>query len=90
MEKYNNIEEIVKYIIKNKSTIRKAAKEYNIPKSTLYDRIIKYMEYCDESIYKVIRETFDYNIKIKNKNGGEAFKNKYTGQKRIDIIKNKY
>ncbi len=84
---YNNIDEIVDYIIDNKCTLRVAAKEYNMPKSTLYDKLKKYMEECDEYTYRHLREVFDNNIKNRNKNGGKAFKIRYTGKKRIDICK---
>ena len=52
--------EIAKEMIKNGWTLQMAASVYNIPQSTIYDRVINVK---DENLRRCIYELFEYNSK---------------------------
>ena len=43
-----NIDDMINYLINNKSTIRETAKHYGIPKSTFFYKLKKYSVFIDE------------------------------------------
>ena len=71
------------YIKNNKETVRNTAKYFNVSKSTVHkdmqDRLIN----IDYNLYKIIKKVFNYHIKIRHINGGEATKQKYIKLKSI-------
>lgn len=71
------------YIKNNKETVRNTAKYFNVSKSTVHkdmqDRLIN----IDYNLYKIIKKVFNYHIKIRHINGGEATKQKYLNLKSI-------
>lgn len=60
---------IAEYIIRTKCTIRQAAKEFNIPKSTLHVRLTK-LKYSKPALYKRLKKIFDFNFMEKSSRGG--------------------
>lgn len=81
------IEEIADYILIEHLTIREASKIYGIPKSTLHNRLQRYMAFCDDDTRLQLEKNFYNNSKKKHKRGGMSFKNKYTGKHKKEILK---
>jgi putative DeoR family transcriptional regulator, stage III sporulation protein D len=68
---------ISEYIIETKKTVRSAAKEFNVSKSTVHkDMAERLPQLCRDSANKV-REIMDINKAERHIRGGNATKNKY-------------
>lgn len=77
----NNADEraivLAKYIIKNNSTVRSAAKANAVSKSTVHSDVTKRLQKIDGELYKGVREILDKNKEEKHLRGGMATKEKY-------------
>lgn len=69
--------EIANYIEKTKNTIREAAKEFNISKSTVHKDMTERLYLIDKNKYKKIEDIFQNHIEVRHIRGGESTKNKY-------------
>ncbi len=79
----NRVLEESKYIIKQKKTVRKTALLFNVSKSTVHKDMKDRLKEIDFSLYKQVEDVFNYHIKIRHINGGEATKQKYLKLKSI-------
>lgn len=79
----NRVLEESKYIIKHKKTVRKTAILFNVSKSTVHKDMKDRLKEIDFSLYKQVEDVFNYHIKIRHINGGEATKQKYLKLKSI-------
>lgn len=66
-----------RYIVDNKATVRKAAKEFGISKSTIHFHMEKKLPTFDSILYQNVREVFDTNKAERAKRGGKATKEKF-------------
>ncbi|MBE7076609.1 MAG: stage III sporulation protein D [Clostridiales bacterium] len=82
--------ELANYILKNKTTIRATAKEFNIPKSTVHSLLAKKLKYLNYSLFLEVRNLLEENFKIKHIHGGEATRIKYLNLKNYEISTNEY
>lgn len=69
--------ELGKYIVKNKATVRAAAKAYNISKSTVHLDITQKLKNIDPDLYYRVRNVLDFNKSQRHIRGGIATKNRY-------------
>ena len=69
--------ELAKYIIENNATVRKAAAEYKISKSTVHKDVSYRLQYIDNSLYKQVKNVLENNLKERHIRGGIATKHKY-------------
>lgn len=60
------------YIVENKATIRRAAKEFGICKSTVYKDVAKNLKYISPALAKEVRKVLDYNKAERAMRGGMA------------------
>ena len=62
---YTNIEEracdLAEYIIENKTTVRAAAKQFNISKSTVHKDLTERLKTVSPALYHQVRELLDIN-----------------------------
>lgn len=62
---YTNIEEracdLAEYIIENKATVRAAAKQFNISKSTVHKDLTERLKTVSPALYHQVRELLDIN-----------------------------
>lgn len=62
---HTNIEEracdLAVYIIENKATVRAAAKQFNISKSTVHKDLTERLKTVNPALYKQVRELLDIN-----------------------------
>lgn len=84
----NEIQYLANYIIDNKSTIRKTAKIFNIPKSTLHYNVTKKLINLNYVLYSKLHKFLQSNFNEKHIRGGMATKNKYKKLKKDITIKN--
>ncbi len=63
------------YIVENKATVRCAAKQFGVSKSTVHKDVSQRLKYIDHSLYR------DVNKAQRHIRGGMATKKKYESQK---------
>ena len=80
---HTNIEEracdLAVYIIENKATVRAAAKQFNISKSTVHKDLTERLKTVNPALYKQVRELLDINKAERHIRGGLATRRKYKG-----------
>lgn len=67
-----------KYIIETNSTVRVAAKHFNISKSTVHKDVTERLRYLDKNLFTEVREVLKKNLSERHIRGGIATKNKYS------------
>lgn len=72
---------LAEYIIKNKSTIRATAKQFDMAKSTVHCDLNRRLKNIDYELYKQVKSILTYNFNNKHIRGGEATKNMYKQKK---------
>lgn len=76
--------ELGEYIIKNKATVRKAAKKFGISKSTVHKDVSERLKYINLQLYKEVKDVLEINKSQRHIRGGMATRNKYKGRELID------
>lgn len=78
-----NIEEracdLAVYIIENKATVRAAAKQFGISKSTVHKDLSERLERVNRALYVQVKEILDINKAERHIRGGNATRRKYKG-----------
>ena len=69
--------EIGEYIVKNKATVRSAAKAFGISKSTVHTDVTEKLEGIDPELSSQVRQVLDLNKAQRHIRGGLATKEKY-------------
>ena len=69
--------ELAQYILENKSTVRKAAKKYNISKSTVHKDITDRLRSLNRELAEEVFEILKKNKEERHIRGGIATKEKY-------------
>ena len=81
---YSDIEEracdVARYIVENRSTVRAAAKEFGISKSTVHKDITQRLEKVNPSLFAQVRVLLDVNKAERHIRGGLATRRKYKGE----------
>ena len=81
---HTNIEEracdLAVYIIENKATVRAAAKQFNISKSTVHKDLTERLKTVNPALYKQVRELLDINKAERHIRGGMPTRRKYKGE----------
>ena len=69
--------EIATYIIENNATVRQAAKQFGISKSTVHKTLTGRLRQCNYPLYLQVREILDKNKRERHIRGGMATREKY-------------
>ncbi len=77
--------ELAAYIIENKSTVRAAAKEFNISKSTVHKDVTERLRSLNTGLYSRVKEVLDKNKEQRHIRGGMATKEKYLKKRKQHI-----
>ncbi len=72
--------EIANYIIENNATVRQAAKNFGISKSTVHKDVTERLEQVNPSLAAEARKVIDVNKSERHIRGGMATKEKYAHQ----------
>ena len=67
-----------KYIVETNSTVRAAAKYFNISKSTVHKDVTERLQHMDKDLFAEVREVLNKNLSERHIRGGIATKNKYS------------
>jgi putative DeoR family transcriptional regulator (stage III sporulation protein D) len=68
------------YMVKNKATVRAAAKRFDISKSTVHKDLKQKLPELDPELYKEVEELLELNKRERHIRGGLATKQKYERQ----------
>ena len=74
--------EIGEYIVKNRTTVRVAAKVFGISKSTVHMDVTDKLEKINPSLFRQVRSVLDENKAQRHIRGGLATREKYRKQMR--------
>ena len=81
---FTNIDERVRdvasYILENRATVRAAAKEFGISKSTVHKDLTERLPRLDPAVFRQIRALLDLNKAERHIRGGLATRRKYKGE----------
>lgn len=79
-----NIEErvitLAQYIIDNKATVRSAAKQYGISKSTVHKDLAERLPAMNRALYRQVKAVLEENKAERHIRGGIATRIKYRGE----------
>lgn len=67
------------YIVNTGATVRTAAKNFNISKSTVHKDVTEKLKQENFSLYKKVQKVLDFNKKERHIRGGLATRRKYKG-----------
>ena len=71
--------ELAVYMIETGATVRKAAKQFGISKSTVHKILTQKLRQCNYSLYLQVRDVLDRNKRERHIRGGMATRKKYKG-----------
>ena len=71
--------EIANYIVENNATVRQAAKQFGISKSTVHKDISERLPLFNRALYLQVKEVLDVNKAQRHIRGGIATRKKYKG-----------
>lgn len=71
--------EIANYIVENNATVRQAAKQFGISKSTVHKDCSDRLLFINPSLASEVRKVLDVNKAERHIRGGMATKEKYLG-----------
>lgn len=74
---YERAVSIGNYVVENNSTVRKAAKEFGVSKSTVHKDITKRLLVESPELQKDVQKVLTKNKEERHIRGGEATKRKY-------------
>ena len=72
--------ELANYIIENKCTVRKAASQFGISKSTVHKDVSERLKYTNMNLFNQVKEVLEINKQERHIRGGLATKKKYKGE----------
>ena len=73
--------QVAEYIVGTKETIRKAAKVFNLSKSTVHNDLSKRLAKVDKQMYEEVKKVLDVNFAEKHIRGGQSTKEKFCKKK---------
>lgn len=73
--------ELGEFIAQNKATVRRAAKEFGISKSTVHKDVSERLIKIDPQLYKEVHSVLETNKAERHIRGGDATKRKYMKKK---------
>lgn len=68
------------YIIENQSTVRAAAKQFGVSKSTVHKDISERLPWYNKSLYQQVKAVLEQNKAERHIRGGMATRKKYRGE----------
>jgi len=80
-ETASRAETLGRYITENRATVRTAAKEFGISKSTVHTDVTVKLKSTNGKLWSEVREILDENKAQRHIRGGQATKEKYLQKK---------
>lgn len=72
---------LAEYIVENKATVRRAAKQFGVSKSTVHKDVSQRLKHIDSGLYKDVKNILAINKAQRHIRGGLATKKKYESLK---------
>lgn len=69
--------ELAVYILENRATVRGAARQFGISKSTVHKDLTQRLEAVNRSLFLQVRTVLDQNLAERHLRGGEATRKKF-------------
>ena len=69
------------FIVENKATVRRAAKQFGVSKSTVHKDVSQRLKYIDSGLYRDVKNVLAVNKAQRHIRGGLATKRKYEAKK---------
>ncbi len=69
------------FIVENKATVRRAAKQFGVSKSTVHKDVSQRLQYIDRGLYRDVKNVLAVNKAQRHIRGGMATKKKYQSLK---------
>lgn len=69
------------YIVENKATVRRAAKQFGVSKSTVHKDVSQRLKHIDSGLYTDVKNVLAVNKAQRHIRGGLATKRKYESMK---------
>lgn len=69
------------FIVENKCTVRRAAKQFGVSKSTVHKDVSQRLKYIDTGLYRDVKNILAINKAQRHIRGGLATKKKYESMK---------
>ena len=69
--------ELAVYMIENRATVRAAAKQFGVSKSTVHKDLIERLPHCNPALYAQVRQLLAQNKAERHIRGGMATRRKY-------------
>ena len=79
------VNSIADYIIKTNNTIRKAAKEFNVSKSTVHKDLKERLIQIDSKKYHQIEKIMNEHIETRHIKGGESTRQLFLRKKQVTL-----
>ena len=73
--------ELGRYILANKATVRRAAKQLGVSKSTVHKDVAQRLRTIDPPLYRQVKQVLEVNKAQRHIRGGMATRAKYRGEK---------
>ena len=71
--------DLAEYLLTNNATVRAAAKQFGVSKSTVHKDLTERLEKIDPALYQQVRQLLDRNKAERHIRGGIATRRKYKG-----------
>lgn len=68
------------YMIENNATVRAAAKQFGISKSTVHKDLSERLAHCNRALYLRVKQVLERNKAERHIRGGMATRRKYRGK----------
>lgn len=78
----NRATKLGEYIVENKATVRRTAKQFGISKSTVHKDVSQRLRYLNHQLYRDVKNVLDVNKAQRHIRGGLATKMKYEEMKK--------
>ena len=72
--------DLAEYLLANNATVRAAAKQFGVSKSTVHKDLTERLEKVDPALYRQVRQLLDRNKAERHIRGGLATRRKYRGE----------
>ena len=72
--------ELGEYIVENRTTVREAAKQFGVSKSTVHTDVSQRLRRLNPGLYHEVRAVLDVNKAQRHIRGGIATREKYRGR----------
>ena len=72
--------DLAAYIIENQATVRAAAKQFGVSKSTVHKDLTERLEQWDRALFLQVKSVLEKNKAERHLRGGEATRIKYKGR----------